>query len=102
MKNTYLSLLLLVAWFAAGCSSDEAASKKSDQQSRPNIIFLLTDDQRDNTFAAMGHPFVDTPNVDRLLSKSVRFKNTYTAEPVCSPSRVSLLVGMHERVHGIG
>ncbi len=69
---------------------------------RPNIVFLLTDDQRDNTFAAMGHPFVNTPNVDRLLSKSVRFKNTYTAEPVCSPSRVSLLVGMHERVHGIG
>ena len=69
---------------------------------RPNIIFLLTDDQRDNTFAAMGHPFVKTPNIDKLLSQSVRFKNTYIAEPVCSPSRVSYLTGMHERVHGIG
>jgi arylsulfatase A-like enzyme len=72
------------------------------EAARPNIIFLLTDDQRDNTYAAMGHPFVDTPNVDRLLSQSMRFSNTYTAEPVCAPSRVSLLVGMHERVHGIG
>ncbi|MGB0579518.1 MAG: sulfatase-like hydrolase/transferase [Limisphaerales bacterium] len=69
---------------------------------RPNIIFVLTDDQRDNTFGAMGHPFVKTPNVDRLLSQSVRFRNTYIAEPVCAPSRVSLLTGMHERVHGIG
>ena len=72
------------------------------QQDRPNIIFLLTDDQRDNTLGAMGHPFVKTPNLDRLLSQSVRFRNTYIAEPVCSPSRVSLLTGMHERVHGIG
>ncbi|MEM1442223.1 MAG: sulfatase-like hydrolase/transferase, partial [Verrucomicrobiota bacterium] len=69
---------------------------------RPNIIFLLTDDQRDNTFAAMGHPFVKTPHVDKLLSQSIRFRNTYVAEPVCSPSRVSYLNGMHERVHGIG
>jgi arylsulfatase A-like enzyme len=69
---------------------------------RPNIIFLLSDDQRDNTFAAMGHPFVQTPNVDRLLAQSVRFQNTYIAEPVCASSRASLLTGMYERVHGIG
>jgi len=71
-------------------------------QSRPNIIFLLTDDQRDNSFAGMGHPFVKTPNVDRLLERSVRFCNTYIAEPTCSPSRVALLTGMHERVNGVG
>ena len=69
---------------------------------RPNIIFLLTDDQRDGTFGAMGHPWIQTPNVDRLLGQSVRFRNTYIAEPVCSPSRISLLTGMHERVHGVG
>ena len=74
----------------------------SGAASRPNILFLLTDDQRDNTFGAMGHPILKTPNVDRLLSQSVRFRNTYTAEPVCSPSRVSFLTGMHERIHGVG
>ncbi|MFH1921756.1 MAG: sulfatase-like hydrolase/transferase [Planctomycetota bacterium] len=78
------------------------ASNAADKPPAPNIVFLLTDDQRDNTFGAMGHPFVKTPNVDRLLSQSVRFRNTYIAEPVCSPSRVSLLTGMHERVHGVG
>ncbi len=86
------ALMCAVAMLAIGLRAAE----------RPNIIFLLTDDQRDNTFAAMGHPFVKTPNADRLLESAVRFRNTYVAEPVCAPSRVSLLTGMHERVHGVG
>lgn len=68
----------------------------------PNIIFLLTDDQRDNTLGAMGHPFVKTPQLDALMRDSVRFRNAYIATPVCSPSRVSYLTGMPERVHGVG
>ena len=69
---------------------------------RPNIIFLLTDDQRDNTFSGMGHPWVKTPHVDRLIKQSVRFTNTYIAEPTCSPSRAAYFTGVHERVNGIG
>ncbi len=71
-------------------------------ESRPNIIFLLTDDQRDNSLGAMGHPFVKTPNLDGLMRDSVRFRNAYIATPVCSPSRVSYFTGMPERVHGVG
>lgn len=69
---------------------------------RPNIVFLLTDDQRDNTLGAMGHPFVKTPHLDALMRDSVRFRNAYIATPVCSPSRVSYFTGMPERVHGVG
>lgn len=69
---------------------------------RPNIIFLLTDDQRDSTFGAMGHGWVKTPHIDRLIRQGVRFSNAYIAEPTCSPSRVSLFTGMHERVTGVG
>ena len=98
------TLSLIAALFGCTKKNGEVASETSASAdaARPNIIFLLTDDQRDNTFGAMGHPFVQTPNIDRLLSESVRFSNTYVAEPVCSPSRVSLFTGMHERVHGIG
>lgn len=94
--KTNIILLTALAAFGLGSLTELRAAE------RPNIIFLLTDDQRDNTFGAMGHSWVKTPNVDRLLSQSVRFRNTYIAEPVCSPSRVSLLTGMHERVHGVG
>jgi arylsulfatase A-like enzyme len=95
MKSNLIKLFAVALVWAATIPPVAAAE-------RPNIIFLFTDDQRDNTFGAMGHPWVKTPTVDRLLANSVRFKNTYTAEPVCSPSRVSLLTGMHERVHGVG
>jgi len=95
---------LLVASTAAKANEEAspAVNNGVSRRPRPNIIFLLTDDQRDNSFGAMGHPFVKTPNVDRLLRQSVRFSNTYIAEPTCSPSRVALFTGMHERVNGIG
>ena len=69
---------------------------------KPNIIFLLTDDQRDHTFGIDGHPWVKTPNIDKLIQGGVRFSNTYIAEPTCSPSRVAIFTGMHERVNGVG
>ncbi|MGB0743894.1 MAG: sulfatase-like hydrolase/transferase [Opitutales bacterium] len=69
---------------------------------RPNIIFLLTDDQRDGTIGAMGHPFVQTPHMDKLVDRGVRFTNTYIATPVCAQSRISLFTGLPERVHGVG
>jgi len=69
---------------------------------RPNILFLLTDDQRDNTFGIMGHSWVKTPHIDRLIQNGVRFRNAYIAEPTCSPSRTAFFTGMHERVNGVG
>jgi arylsulfatase A-like enzyme len=71
-------------------------------ESRPNLIFLLTDDQRDNTLGAISHPWVKTPHLDRLMRESVRFRQAYTASSVCAPSRVSFFTGMLERVHGVG
>ncbi len=72
------------------------------QTTQPNIIFLLTDDQRDNTFGIMGHGWVKTPHIDKLIKGGVRFSNAYIAEPTCSPSRTAFFTGMHERVNGVG
>lgn len=63
---------------------------------------MLTDDQRDNTIGAMGHPILQTPAIDKLMKQGVRFSNTYIATPVCAPSRISLFTGMPERIHGVG
>ncbi|MEY5009965.1 MAG: hypothetical protein RLZZ253_1104, partial [Verrucomicrobiota bacterium] len=95
-------LLLLVPLLSAALTASHAVEVPPKSAPRPNLIFLLTDDQRDNTLGAMGHPYVQTPNLDALMRDSVRFKNTYIATPVCSPSRVSFLTGMPERVHGVG
>jgi len=85
-----------------GCASSGGLWDGGQVKKRPNIIFLQTDDQRDNTLGIMGHPWVKTPNLDKLVKKGVRFSNAYIAEPICCPSRVSFLTGMHERVHGVG
>jgi arylsulfatase A-like enzyme len=86
----------------AGLTSSLLAGHRKVKVTRPNIIFLLTDDQRAGTLGASGHPFIKTPNLDKLTSDGVRFSNAFIAEPVCSPSRVSLFTGQYERVHGIG
>lgn len=74
----------------------------AESKQPPNIIFLLTDDQRDNTLGIMGHEWVKTPNLDKLVKEGVRFSNAYIAEPICCPSRVAFFTGMHERVAGVG
>ena len=103
MKSIFFLLTCLALASAAVADPRPGKPENGDPvRPLPNIIFLLTDDQRDNTFGAMGHPFVKTPHVDTLLEESVRFTNAYIAEPVCSPSRVSYLTGMHERIHGVG
>ena len=68
---------------------------------KPNIILLLTDDQRDGSLGALGHPWVKTPNLDRLVRDGVRFCNTYIAEPTCSPSRAALLTGQYPHQCGM-
>ena len=64
----------------------------------PNIIFLVTDDQR---FDMMGNvnPLLHTPNMDRLAAEGVRFENAFVTTPICAASRASLLTGTVERTH---
>ncbi|MFW5831944.1 MAG: sulfatase-like hydrolase/transferase [Prolixibacteraceae bacterium] len=98
MKYYYKLQVLSIALLAA--LTFDAFSQT--RENRPNIIFMLTDDQRDNTLGAMGHPILQTPAMDKLMQQGVRFSNTYIATPVCAPSRISLFTGMPERIHGVG
>lgn len=102
MKQLLVSSLIgcLLIIFAGSITADSGSA--SVNQEKPNIIFLLADDMRDDMFAVMGHPLVKTPNFDKLVGQSTRFSNTYIATPVCAPSRISLFTGMPERIHGVG
>ena len=61
--------------------------------SRPNIIFLLTDDMGYGDTSCYGGNFVPTPNIDEMAKEGTRFTQFYVASPVCSPSRVGYLTG---------
>jgi arylsulfatase len=67
---------------------------------RPNIIFLLTDDQGYGDLSAHGNPILKTPHLDRLNAEGVRFED-FCVSPTCSPTRSALLTGRHEFKNGI-
>ena len=58
-----------------------------------NILFAIADDA--SHMSAYGHEFVETPNFDRVAEKGILFKNAFTTNPKCAPSRASLLTGRH-------
>ncbi|MCY3779158.1 MAG: sulfatase-like hydrolase/transferase [Chloroflexi bacterium] len=67
----------------------------SDSLSRPNILWLCTDQQRYDTIGALGNPYVSTPNLDALVNDGVAFERAYCQSPICTPSRASFLTGMY-------
>ncbi|MCY3800915.1 MAG: sulfatase-like hydrolase/transferase [Chloroflexi bacterium] len=68
---------------------------------RPNVIFILTDDQGVWAAGCYGNPEIRTPNIDRLAARGMRFENFFVASPVCSPSRASFLTGRMPSQHGV-
>lgn len=77
-----------------------SAGVRAQTDKRPNIIFILTDDQRWDAFGAAGNAIIHTPNMDRLANEGVYFKNAFATTPICAASRASLLTAMYERTHG--
>jgi choline-sulfatase len=67
---------------------------------RPNILLIVTDQQRAETLACYGNTFVQAPNLNRLASESVVFRNAYCTDPVCTPSRASIFTGLWPHTHG--
>ena len=68
---------------------------------RPNIVFIITDQQRFDTIGALGYDWVDTPNLDRLVREGTTFTRTYVTAPSCSPSRASLFTGVYPHSLGV-
>lgn len=96
-------LLLLCVTAASAAPQKKAASTNATPSPapRPNIVFILMDDQRWDDFGFAGHSVVRTPHIDRLAREGARFLNAFVTTPLCSPSRASFLTGMYAHRHGI-
>ena len=68
---------------------------------QPNIVLIMTDQQRFDTISALGFPYVDTPNLDRLVHEGVNLSQCYITAPSCAPARASLFTGYYPHTTGI-
>jgi len=93
MKNALYAALLFAALFAGRAVAQET--------SRPNIIFLLADDQRWDTIGTYGNPHIHTPNLDRLAEEGTVFDYAFVTTSICATSRASILTGQYARRHRI-
>ncbi|MDR8394552.1 sulfatase-like hydrolase/transferase [Aliifodinibius sp. S!AR15-10] len=94
--NLKTGLLLVAFFYLAGCQEEAAETQ------RPNIIYLMADDQRADAFGFAGNDHIITPNLDKLASDGVTFKNAYHVAPICQPSRASVMTGQYLSGHGAG
>lgn len=67
----------------------------------PNFVVILVDDLRWDDLGVAGHPFAETPAIDRMAREGARFLNAFATTPLCSPSRASILTGQYAHTHGI-
>lgn len=67
------------------------------EQTKPNVIFIKTDDQRLDSLRMTGHPVTQTPNIDRLAKEGVFFSNAFITSPICGPSRANFFTSQWER-----
>ena len=86
---------------AASPGTQGAAAARTGGNRPPNIVFVLVDDMRWDQLSLVGHPFVQTPNIDRIGAEGVLFENSYAITPLCSPSRASTLTGQYPHTNRI-
>lgn len=78
-----------------------AGSFACGRDRRPNVLVVLTDDQRWDCLSCAGHPFLKTPHLDRLAGEGARFTNAFVTTSLCSPSRASFLSGQYAHAHRV-
>jgi arylsulfatase A-like enzyme len=92
--RTLFTLATVVLTLAFAASPILAADK-------PNIVVMMTDDQRFDYLSCAGHPFLKTPNMDRIAKEGARFTNMFVTNSLCAPSRATLMTGQYSHAHGV-
>lgn len=96
--------LVALLGLSAACQSRvaaEAAGEALTSAERANVIVVVVDDLRWDELGIAGHPFLETPNIDRLARDGAWLTNAFHAVPLCSPNRASILTGQYPSRHGI-
>ena len=97
MKRFHLILLALCPLLSAAAPSSEALAKDG----KPNIVFIISDDHAWTDYGFMGHKQIETPNLDKLASRSALFSRGYVPTALCRPALASFANGMYTHQHRV-
>jgi len=97
MNHFYLRITLLIT--VSVTLGFSPTTVKGAETRRPNILVILTDDHRWDALGFLGHPFLKTPNLDRIAREGIHFSNAFVTTSLCSPSRASILTGRYAHNH---
>ena len=93
MKN-YLFLLSILITFLQGCN------EASEIKTKPNILFIMSDDHAYQAISAYDDKLIQTPNIDRIAKEGMLFNNACVTNSICAPSRAVILTGKHSHING--
>lgn len=97
-----VSRIVTGAVLAAAAAVSACSTPAPVTPTRPNVVFVLTDDQRWDAISLSGRSGpLETPNIDRLGREGVYFRNAFATTALCSPSRASILTGQYAHSHGV-
>ncbi|AYN67414.1 DUF4976 domain-containing protein [Euzebyella marina] len=96
---THFRIAHLVTLFLSLFTISPFFGQTTSETRRPNIIFILTDDQRFDALGYAGNKLISTPEMDRLAKEGTYFSNAMVTTPICAASRASILTGLYERTH---
>jgi len=95
MRNWIVNSFWGLAVMAMGAQAQRAGT------SRPNIIFIMSDDHAAHAISAYGSHVNQTPNIDRLAREGMLMRNVFATNSVCSPSRASIITGQYSHLNGV-
>jgi choline-sulfatase len=88
LKTTGLTTAAIISGVSCAVNPPSVSKRK-----RPNIIYIFTDQQSATMMSCTGNKWLKTPAMDYIAENGIRFTRAYTANPVCSPARVSMMTG---------
>lgn len=98
LNKTLFLFICVVAVFTFSCTSQK--EKEQAENTRPNILFIMSDDHAYQAISAYGHGLNKTPNIDRLAKEGAIFTRATVTNSICAPSRAVILTGKHSFING--
>ncbi|MGL4852944.1 MAG: sulfatase family protein [Phocaeicola sp.] len=100
MKTSYLKMLPVCATTLALTSYAHTLQAQSNEEKRPNILYIMSDDHSYQTIGAYGYGLNETPNIDRLSTEGMRFDRCFVTNSISGPSRACMITGKFSHKNG--